>query len=127
RRDRASAPPRSSAWRNRGSCHGRAGASPPAAGFPSLPAAGSGSPVARRRNPLTGGDGGGMTNQGDQLPAASYPNPNDAKATLGVLVGDTLDQSREHLAVRGFGVDLHEPRHSVGYPISKHRTGRKSC
>ena len=27
-----------------------------------------------------------MTNQGDQLAAASYPNPNDAKATLGVLV-----------------------------------------
>ena len=54
-----------------------------------------------------------MTNQGDQLAAASYPNPNDAKATLGVLVGDALDQSREHLAVRGFGIDLHEPRHSV--------------
>ena len=42
------------------------------------------------------------------LAAASYPNPNDAKATLGVLVGDALDQSREHLAVGGFGFDLHE-------------------
>jgi hypothetical protein len=43
RQNRTSAPPRSSAWRNRGSCHGRAGASRPAAGFPSLPAAGKGS------------------------------------------------------------------------------------
>src|ERR1019366_851637 len=42
-RNRVSAPPRSTAWRNRGNYHGRAGASPPAAGFPSLPAAGSGS------------------------------------------------------------------------------------
>jgi hypothetical protein len=54
-----------------------------------------------------------MTDQGDQLAAASYPNPNDTKATFGVLVGDALDQSREHLAVRGFGLDLHEPRHSL--------------
>lgn len=34
-----------------------------------------------------------MTDQGDQLAAASYPNPNDAKATLGVLVDDALNQS----------------------------------
>jgi hypothetical protein len=69
-----------------------------------------------------------LTNQGDQLAAASYPNPNDAKAALGVLVGDALDHSREYLAVGWFGLDLHEPRHSVRlYPISKHCTGRKSC
>jgi hypothetical protein len=70
-------------------------------------------PVAGRRNPLADGDRGGMTDQGDQLAAASYPNPNDTKAALGVLVGDALDQSREHLAGRGFGLDLQEPRHSV--------------
>ena len=47
--------------------------------------------------------------QGDQLAVASYPNPNDAKSILSVLVGDALDQSREHLAVGWFWLDLHEP------------------
>ena len=39
RRNQSSAPPRSSAWRSRGNSHGRAGASLPAAGRPSLPVA----------------------------------------------------------------------------------------
>ena len=43
RRNQMSAPPRSSALRSRGNCHGRGTASPTAAGFLSLPAACSGS------------------------------------------------------------------------------------
>ena len=52
--------------------------------------------------------------QGDQLAVASYPNPNDAKSILSVLVGDALDQSREHLAVGWFWLDLHEPVARLG-------------
>jgi hypothetical protein len=63
-----------------------------------------------------------MTNQGDQLAAASYPNPNDAKAALGVLVGDALDQSREHLAVGGKRTGGN-PVDSVGLKIG-HRSTR---
>jgi hypothetical protein len=70
-------------------------------------------PAAGRRNPLAGRDRGGMTNQSDELAMASDLNPNDAKAILGALVSDALDQSRQHLAVGRLGLDLHEPRHSV--------------
>jgi hypothetical protein len=71
-------------------------------------------PVAARRNPLARRDRGSMANQGDQLAVASDLNPNDAKSILSVLVGDALDQSREHLAVGWFWLDLHEPVARLG-------------
>ena len=50
-------------------------------------------PVAGRGNPLAGRDRGGMANQGDRLASATGLDPQHAKAILGVLVGDPLDQS----------------------------------
>jgi hypothetical protein len=55
--------------------------------------------VASRGNPLAGRDRGGMADQGDQLAAAPGLNSDDAKAILGVLVGNSLDQSGEHVAI----------------------------
>ena len=51
RRIQTSAPRRSSAWRSRGNSHGRAGASPLAAGFLSLPAASRRGPPAQAHEP----------------------------------------------------------------------------
>ncbi len=64
-------------------------------------------PVAGRCNPLAGRDRGGMADQGDQLAAAAGLNADDAKAILGVLVGDALDQSGEHLTIGWCGLGLH--------------------
>jgi hypothetical protein len=54
-----------------------------------------------------------MANQGDQLAVATSLNPDDAKAILGVLVGDTLDQSGEHLAIRWRGRAFRDGRHTL--------------
>ncbi len=48
-------------------------------------------PVAGRRDPLAGRDRGGMADQGDQLALTTGLDPQDAKAVIGVLVGDALD------------------------------------
>ncbi len=40
-----------------------------------------------------------MADQGDPLAVATGLNPDDAKAILGVLVSDTLDQAGEHLVI----------------------------
>src|SRR6266566_154827 len=56
-------------------------------------------PVAGGRNPLPGRNRGGMADQGDQLALATSLNSDDAKAILGVLVGDALDQSGEHSVI----------------------------
>src|SRR6266571_8975099 len=47
----------------------------------------------------------------DQLAAAPGLNPDDAKAILGVLVSDALDQAGEHLAIGWRGLALHDDRH----------------
>jgi len=39
-------------------------------------------------------------------------NPDDAKAILGVLAGDPLDQSGEHLVIGWWGLVLHDGRHT---------------
>jgi hypothetical protein len=37
-----------------------------------------------------------------------------AKTVLGVVVGYSLDEACQHLAVGWFGLDFHEPRCSIG-------------
>ncbi len=51
-----------------------------------------------------------MADQGDQLALATGLDPQDAKAILGVLVSDALDQSGEHLAIGWRGL---APAHHV--------------
>ena len=60
-----------------------------------------------------------MADNRDQVAVAARLDPQNAEAILGVVVGDALDYPRQHLAVGWFGLDLHEPSHSVrGCPIS---------
>jgi hypothetical protein len=56
-------------------------------------------PVARGRDPLTGGNDSGMANDSDEIAVASRLHPDDAKAVLAVLVGYALDQPGKHLPV----------------------------
>ena len=37
-------------------------------------------------------------------------DPNDTKAVLGVLIGDGLDQPRQHLSIGWMGLRLHGAR-----------------
>src|SRR6266567_9504524 len=79
-------------------------------------------PVAGRCNPLAGRDRGGMADQGDQLAVATGPDPDDAKAILGVLVGDPLDQSGKDLVIGWRGL-IHDGRHTHSSPV---KSGAKS-
>jgi hypothetical protein len=53
-----------------------------------------------------------MADQGDQLALATGLDAQDAKAILGVLVRDALDQSGEHLVIGWCGLVLHDGRHT---------------
>src|SRR6266568_3174982 len=75
-------------------------------------------PVAGGCNPLAGRYRGGMADQGDQLAVATGLNPQDAKAVLGVLVSDALDQSGEHFVIGWCALVLHNGRHTLAV-ISK--------
>jgi hypothetical protein len=82
-------------------------------------------PFAGGRDPLAGGNGGGMANHGHDVTMPARPGAQNAKAVLGVVVGYSLDEARQHLAVGWFRLDLHQPRYSVrACCISKHCTGQ---
>ena len=77
-------------------------------------------PIARGRDPLTGGNGCGVPN----VPMAAHFGTQNAETILGVVVSYSLDEARQHLAVGWFGLYLHEPRYSVrACHISKYCTG----
>jgi len=65
-------------------------------------------PTAGGGDPLACGDRGSMADQRDQISVAACLDANDAKAAVGVLVCDTLDQPGEHLPVRRLGFYLHD-------------------
>ena len=44
-----------------------------------------------------------MANDGDEVAVAPRLDPDDAEAVLGVLVGDALDQPRQHLPIGWLG------------------------
>src|SRR5262249_39207775 len=71
-------------------------------------------PFAGGRDPLAGGNGGGMANHGHDVTMPARLSAHDAKTVLSVVVGYSLDEACQHLAVGWFGLDLHEPRCSVG-------------
>ena len=77
-------------------------------------------PIARGRDPLTGGNGCGVPN----VPMAAHFGTQNAETILGVVVSYSLDEARQHLAVGWFWLYLHEPRYSVrACHISKYCTG----
>jgi hypothetical protein len=84
-------------------------------------------PVAGCRNPLSGRDGGGMTNQGDQITVPAGLNPDDTKAVVGVLISDALNQSSQYLAIGWCGFHIHNIRHTRGRPFSKSGLSEKTC
>jgi hypothetical protein len=49
--------------------------------------------------PPTGGNQRGVANDRDEIAVTSRLHPDDAKAILGVLVGDALDQPSKHLPI----------------------------
>ena len=51
-----------------------------------------------------------MPHYGDEVAVAPRLDPDDTKAVLGVLVGDALDQSRQHLSIGWMGLRLHGAR-----------------
>ena len=57
-------------------------------------------PFTRCRNPLARRDDGSMTNNRDKIAMATGFNPDDAKAILGVVVSDPLDQSGQNFLGR---------------------------
>src|SRR5215831_579507 len=70
-------------------------------------------PFAGGRDPLAGGNGGGMANHGHDVTMPACPGAQNAKTILGVVVGYSFDEARQHLAVGWFGLDFHEPRCSM--------------
>jgi hypothetical protein len=54
-------------------------------------------PVTRRSDAFAGRDDRGMPNDRDQIAVATRLDPDDAKAVLGVLISDALDQPGEDL------------------------------
>jgi hypothetical protein len=65
-------------------------------------------PITRGRDPLTGGNHGGVANDGDEIAVTSRLHPDDAKTVLGVLVGDALNQPGQHLPVGWLWFRLHD-------------------
>jgi hypothetical protein len=53
-------------------------------------------PIARCRNPLTGRDRCGMSNHGHDLSVTAHLGAQNAKAILGIVVGDALDEARQN-------------------------------
>jgi len=53
-------------------------------------------PVARSRDPLTGGNTCGMANHRHDITMTTRPGAQNAEAVLGVVVGYTLDEARQY-------------------------------
>ena len=57
-------------------------------------------PFARGGDPLAGGDRGGMPDGGHQLAVSPRLDAQNAEAVLGIVEGDALDETRQHLLCR---------------------------
>ena len=53
-------------------------------------------PFARGRDPLTGRDGRGMADHRHEVTMPARLGPQNAEAVLGIVVGDALDEARQH-------------------------------
>jgi hypothetical protein len=59
-------------------------------------------PFAGGRDQLAGGNGCRMANHGDDVTMTARPGAHDAKTVLGVVVGYSLDEARQHFLGRRF-------------------------
>lgn len=66
-------------------------------------------PVAGSGDPLAGRYCGGMPDDRDQVAVAPRLYPDDTKPVLGVLIGDPLNQPRQHLSIGWNRLRLHMP------------------
>jgi hypothetical protein len=57
-------------------------------------------PFTRCGDPLAGGDGRGVTDDGHQITVAARLRPENAEAVLGVVEGDPLDEACENFLSR---------------------------
>ena len=71
-------------------------------------------PVARRGDPLAGGDRRGVADDRDQIAMAARLDPQNAEAVLGVVEGDPLDQAGQHFLGRWFRLRLHGDCRIIG-------------
>ena len=69
-------------------------------------------PFAGGRDPLAGGNGCGIANHGDDVTMPARPGAQNAKTILGVVVGYSLDQTRQHFLGRRFRLRPH-----AHYPV----------
>src|SRR6185437_15505545 len=52
-------------------------------------------PIARSRNPLTGGNACSVANYGHEVTMTTSPGAQNAKAILDIVIGDALDKARQ--------------------------------
>src|SRR5215468_3322096 len=69
-------------------------------------------PFAGGRDPLAGGNGCDMANHGHDVTMPARPGAQNTKTILGVVVGYSLDEAREHFLGRRFRLRPH-----VHYPV----------
>jgi hypothetical protein len=53
-------------------------------------------PIARSGDPLTRGNTGGVANHGHDVTMATCLGAQNAKTIFGIVVGDALDEARQH-------------------------------
>ncbi len=53
-------------------------------------------PMPRGRDPLTGGNACGVANHSHDMTMPTRPGAQNAKAVLGIMVGYSLDEARQH-------------------------------
>src|SRR5262249_5206493 len=69
-------------------------------------------PFAGGRDPLAGGNGCDMANHGHDVTMPARPGAQNTKTILGVVVGYSLDEARQHFLGRGFRLRPH-----AHYPV----------
>src|SRR6516162_5037660 len=79
-------------------------------------------PFARGRDPLAGGNGCGMANHGHDVTMPARPGAQNAKTILGVVVGYSLDEARQHFLGRRFRL-----RNHAHYPVPPSAIQRRNC
>jgi hypothetical protein len=53
-------------------------------------------PIARSRDPLTGGNARSMANHSHDVTMTTRPGAQNAEAVFGIMVGYSLDEARQH-------------------------------
>ena len=70
-------------------------------------------PFARGRDPLAGRNGCGMANHGHDVAMPARPGAQNAETILGIVVGYSLDEARQHFLGRWFRLRTHADRRVI--------------